>query len=163
MTSWFGPVVLVTAVAMALGASSAAVARPALVVRPLVEKKVSQLPAGPLFWRIETFATKAEAERAARALSLVAEAAGKVWLFTLGPAGGAPSPGGAKVGEVGPLMPVVAPQYLLRINEAAGPPREPHAGAQSSGVRGVLRAHRRAAHPHPARRAPRRGGPGGGP
>lgn len=119
---WCAPGALVTVVVMALGISSAAVGQPALVVRPLAEKKVSQLPAGPLFWRIETFATKAEAERAASALSLVADSAGKVWLFTLGPAGRAPSPGGTQVGEVGPLMPVVAPQYLLRINQATGPP-----------------------------------------
>ncbi len=119
---WRGPGALVTVVVMALGIWSVAVGQPALVVRPLAEKKVSQLPAGPLFWRIETFGTKAEAERAASALGLVAESAGKVWLLTLGPAGGAPSPGGTKVGEVGPLMPVVAPQYLLRINQATGPP-----------------------------------------
>lgn len=119
---WRGPGALVTVVVMVLGISSVAVGQPALVVRPLAEKKVGQLPAGPLFWRIETFATKAEAERAASALGLVAESAGKVWLLTLGPAGGAPSPGGTKVGEVGPLMPVVAPQYLLRINQATGPP-----------------------------------------
>lgn len=119
---WRGPGALVTVVVMALGISSVAVGQPALVVRPLAERKVSQLPAGPLFWRIETFGTKAEAERAASALGLVAESAGKVWLLTLGPAGGAPSPGGTKVGEVGPLMPVVATQYLLRINQATGPP-----------------------------------------
>jgi hypothetical protein len=119
---WRRPGALVTVVVMALGISSVAVGQSALVVRPLAERKVSQLPAGPLFWRIETFGTKAEAERAASALGLVAESAGKVWLLTLGPAGGAPSPGGTKVGEVGPLMPVAATQYLLRINEATGPP-----------------------------------------
>jgi hypothetical protein len=52
---------------------------------------------------------------------LVAESAGKVWLFTLGPAGGS-STGGTKVAEVGPIPKVVAAQYLLRINEASGPP-----------------------------------------
>ena len=53
--------------------------------------------------------------------TFVAEAAGKVWLFTLGPAGGAPS-GGTRVAEVGPIPEVTAPEYLLRINEASGPP-----------------------------------------
>jgi quercetin dioxygenase-like cupin family protein len=46
---------------------------------------------------------------------------GKVWLFTLGPAG-ASSPGGTRVAELGPIPPVAAPQYLLRVNEASGPP-----------------------------------------
>ena len=93
-----------------------------LTVTKLAEKKVAQLPAGPLFWRLETFATKTAAERAAGAFSLVAESGGKAWLFTLGPAGEASSPGGTKVAEVGPLRPVVAPEYVLRINEASGPP-----------------------------------------
>jgi hypothetical protein len=34
--------------------------------------------------------------------SLTAEVAGKVWLFTLGPQGGA-TPGGTKVAEIGPV------------------------------------------------------------
>lgn len=108
--------------AWSLASSPGAVGQPALAITALAEKKVAQLPAGPLFWRIETFATRAEAERAAGAFSLVAESAGKAWLFTLGSAGAASSPGGARVAEVGPLPPVVAPHYLLRINQASGPP-----------------------------------------
>jgi hypothetical protein len=96
-------------------------AQQALVLKALAEKKVAELPAGPLYWRIENFAARADAEAAAITSSLVAEAAGKVWLFTLGPPGGA-SPGGTKVTELGPIPRVVAPLYLLRINEASGPP-----------------------------------------
>ena len=92
-----------------------------LVVKPLAEKKVSELPAGPLFWRIENFTALAQAQAAAGPWGLVAESAGKVWLFTLGPAGGS-SAGGTNVAEVGPIPRIVAPQYLLRINEASGPP-----------------------------------------
>ena len=92
-----------------------------LVIKPLAEKKVAELPAGPLFWRVDSFATLAQAQAAAGPMGLVAESGGKVWLFTLGPAGGS-SAGGAKILEVGPITPVTAPQYLLRINEASGPP-----------------------------------------
>ena len=53
-------------------------------------------------------------------MGLAVESAGRAWLFTLGPAGGS-SAGGTKVAEVGPLPPVVAPEYLLRINEPSGP------------------------------------------
>jgi hypothetical protein len=119
---WHGSVASLLLVAGVLGLSSAAAGQPALVVKPLAEKKVAELPKGPLFWRIETFPTKAEAERAASALSLVAESAGKVWLFTLGSAGGAASAGGTRVAEVGPVKPVAASQYLLRINQATGAP-----------------------------------------
>jgi hypothetical protein len=92
-----------------------------LVIKPLAEKKVAELPAGPLSWRIENFDALSQAQAAAGPWSLVAESAGKVWLFTLGPAGGS-SPGGTKVTEVGPIPRVVAPQLLLRINEASGAP-----------------------------------------
>ena len=100
---------------------SAAIAQQPLVIKPLAEKKLAELPAGPLFWRIESFPTLAQAQAIAGTWSLVAESAGKVWLFTLGPAGGS-STGGTKVADFGPIPRVVAPQYLLRINEATGPP-----------------------------------------
>ena len=93
----------------------------ALVIKPLAERRVPELPAGDLFWRIETVATRAQADALAGPASLVAEAAGKTWLFTLGAAGGA-SPGATKVAEVGPIPRVQASQYLLRINDASGPP-----------------------------------------
>lgn len=100
---------------------SAAAAQQALVIKPLAELKVSSLPPGPLFWRIENFATLVEAQAVAPPTGLAFEYGGKVWLFKLGPAGGS-SLGGTKVAEVGPISPIVATQYVLRINEASGPP-----------------------------------------
>ncbi|MCR0985086.1 cupin domain-containing protein [Roseomonas populi] len=94
---------------------------PALVIRPLAEKRLTELPSGPLFWRIETFPSLGEARAAEGPTALVVEAAGRVWLFTLGPAG-VVSEGGGKLAEVGPIPLVEAPQYLLRINQASGPP-----------------------------------------
>ena len=92
-----------------------------LSVNPVVEKKLKELPAGPLFWRIETIATLADAQAAAGPTALAAEISGKVWLFTLGPQGGA-TPGASKIAEIGPIPPMQAPEYLLRINHASGPP-----------------------------------------
>ena len=107
---------------LTLGAPASTVAaEQRLVIKSLAEKKVAELPAGTLFWRIENFPTQAQAQAAAGTWSLVAESAGKVWLFTLGPAGGA-SAGGTRVAEVGPIPRIAAPEYLLRINEASGPP-----------------------------------------
>jgi hypothetical protein len=100
---------------------SLAVAQPALVIQPLAEKKVAALPAGDLFWRIENFPALEQAKAAASEWALATESAGKIWLFSLGPAGGA-SPGAVKVAEVGPIARVAAPEYLLRINQASGPP-----------------------------------------
>jgi quercetin dioxygenase-like cupin family protein len=104
------------------------------VVKPVAEKKVKQLPAGPLYWRVENFPTLAQAQAAIGpdrwnpntvnydvATSLAAEVAGKVWLLTLGPKGGS-TPGGTKVAEIGPVPSITAPEYLLRINYGSGPP-----------------------------------------
>jgi hypothetical protein len=62
----------------------------------VAEKKISQLPPAPLFWRVDTFPTLAMAKAAASSTALAAEVAGKAWLFTLGAAGGSSS-GGSKV------------------------------------------------------------------
>jgi hypothetical protein len=72
-------------------------------------------------WRIETFPTRNDSQAAATATSLAAEVSGKAWLFTLGLKGGA-TPGGRKVAEIGPVPAIAAPEYLLRINHASGPP-----------------------------------------
>jgi hypothetical protein len=98
-----------------------ATAQQALVIKPLTERKVPELPAGELFWRIEHLSSIEQAGEVAGPFSLAAESAGKAWLFTLGPAGGS-SPGATKVAEVGPIHRVTAQQYLLRINEASGAP-----------------------------------------
>ena len=98
-----------------------AVAQQTLVIKPLAERKVSELPSGELIWRIENFDSLAEASAAAGPWSLAAESAGKAWLFTLGSSGNS-SPKSAKVAEVGPISRIKATQYLLRINDASGPP-----------------------------------------
>jgi hypothetical protein len=51
-----------------------------------------------------------------------ARVADKAWLFTLGPQGAA-TLGGTKVAEIGPVPPISAPEYLLRVNYGSGPPR----------------------------------------
>ena len=77
------------------------------VVTQVAQKKLSGLPPGELYWRVENFPTLDLAQKAASTSpnSLAAEVSGKVWLFTLGPKGGM-TPGGTKVAEVGPV-PVV--------------------------------------------------------
>jgi hypothetical protein len=104
------------------------------VVKPIAEMKVKGLPKGPLYWRVENFPTLDQANTAASKYtwnpdtvsyegwpSLTAEVAGKAWLFTLGPQGAA-TPGGTKVAEIGPVPPITAPEYLLRVNFGSGPP-----------------------------------------
>jgi hypothetical protein len=116
----FTVIVAALSVAVSLFCMSASANEPLLITK-LADRTVAELPAGLLFWRLENFPTAASAQAAAGPWSLVAETAGKVWLFTLGPAGGATA-GGTKVVELGPIPRVAAKQYLLRINEAKGAP-----------------------------------------
>lgn len=92
-----------------------------LSLKSLAQARVDHLPPGELWWRIEQFDSVAGARSAAGPWTLVAEADGKVWSFTLGPAGGR-SPAARPVAEVGPIPRVEASHYLLRINDASGPP-----------------------------------------
>lgn len=96
-------------------------AEPKWDFRIIAEKKLEELPAGPLYWRIENFPTPAEAQAVASPSSLAAEMSGKVWLFTLG-AKGAASRGGTGIAEIGPVPPIAAPEYQLRILQIGGPP-----------------------------------------
>ena len=71
------------------------------IVKPVAEMKVKQLPKGELFWRVESFRRWMRRRPLHHRIagipdtvsydglpSLAAEAAGKAWLFTLGPKGG---------------------------------------------------------------------------
>lgn len=118
------------------------------VIKPLAQKKLTRLPAGPLYWRVETFPTLTGAKAAVgpdgwnpaavryeTTTSLIAEIAGKVWVVTLGPRG-ASTPGGTKVAEIGPLPSITASEYLLRLNYGSGPARSKtpvhsHPGSES--------------------------------
>lgn len=110
----------VIGVALALGLMLPAAAQK-FEIKPVAEKKVKQLPSGILYWRLENLPTLAQAEAAAGPTSLAAEVAGRVWLFTLGEKGGA-TRGGTKVAEIGPVPPISATEYLLRVNRAGGSP-----------------------------------------
>lgn len=104
-------------------------------IKPVAQKKLKELPPGPLFWRVENYPDLAQAQAAAGATSLAVDVHGKTWLFTLG-AKGASTPGGSKVIEVGPVPQLTAPEYLLRINYTGGPagvktPVHTHPGSEA--------------------------------
>ena len=100
--------------------SSQAQAQQKLAIKNVAEKKLKQLPAGPLFWRLENFPTLAQAQAAAGQTSLAAEVSGKVWLFTLGPKGGATP--GAKQGRRDRAGPS---DHRARVSPAHQPCRRP--------------------------------------
>ena len=100
---------------------SKSMAQAQFTIKTVADKELKELPSGPLYWRVENFPALALAQAAEGQTSLAAEVAGKAWLFTLGPLGGA-TPGGTKVAEVGPIPSITAPEYLLRITHSGGPP-----------------------------------------
>ena len=116
----FAMVLSLCLMAVVTGPSTAA-SQQKLEIKNVAEKKLKQLPAGPLYWRIENFPTLSQAQAVAGETALAAEISGKVWLFTLAAKDGA-TPGATKVVEVGPVPPIAAPEYLLRINHASGEP-----------------------------------------
>lgn len=88
--------------------------QPALSSRVLAEKRVDELPAGPLFWRLERATTLSEAHEAAGPHTLTgADSAGGAWTATL--------QASAAFTDPGPLPRVVASDYLLRMTEVTGP------------------------------------------
>ena len=119
---------------VSLPATSVAAEEQTYVVKPVAQKNVARLPAGALYWRVETFPSLAEAKAAVgpdgwdpaavryqTTTALIAEVDGKVYVATLGSKGDV-TPGGTKLAEVGPLPPLSASEYLLRLNYGSGPP-----------------------------------------
>ena len=91
------------------------------VSRALGEKTVQQLPAGPLAWRLESFATQAAAEAAAGPLGIPFEARSAFWLATVGSGGGA-SAGGTPVAQIGPVAAPTAASYKVRVQQRVSQP-----------------------------------------
>lgn len=108
-------------------------------VDSVAERSVAQLPAGPLYWRVETASTPFVIPSAGQDLSLAAEADDRAWLFTLGPSG-ARTPGMQLEAEIGPVPIPESSAYALRLNRAEASPgaRTPvhaHAGSEAFFVR----------------------------
>lgn len=107
-------------VALALPTALGAQSLGEFAVTKMAEKAVTELPAGELYWHVETFGSLDQARSAENSHSLSAEFDGKYWLFTLADRkmGGN---GGTKVASIGPIARVDATEFLLRINSATAP------------------------------------------
>ena len=77
-------------------------------------QELGPLPSKPaLYWHLQRYATRAAAERARGRRSTVVESLGRIWLFTIAPAGWRPR-GGQNVARIGPL-PLVAADSLAAV------------------------------------------------
>ena len=92
-------------------------------------------PTSPLFWHIDAYPTRAAAESARGQRGTVAEAHGRVWLFTIAEADWRPAQG-ERVARVGPLPLTPGRTYAVHYIEGVVPPqaRTPihrHAGPEA--------------------------------
>lgn len=122
------PWVVVTAAA--LGAHAVAQAQ---ICRPISQRTaelgcwitantpLARLPREPVYWHLDTFATRAEAEVNRSERGTVVEAFGKIWLLTLEVAAWR-APGGARVAAIGPLPVKAETRYAAQYMEAVFAP-----------------------------------------
>jgi len=82
---------------------------------------LDQLPQPPIFWHLDTYPTRAEAEAARGPRGTVVESLGEVWLLTIDVAGWRPS-GGTRVAEIGPLPVSPDAKYSAQYMEAVFTP-----------------------------------------
>jgi quercetin dioxygenase-like cupin family protein len=68
----------------------------------IVDDAMGQLPRAPLFWHLDAYPTRADAEAIKGPRGTVVESLGKAWLFTIDVAGWRPAKG-ERVAEIGPL------------------------------------------------------------
>lgn len=64
--------------------------------------ELGSLPEGPMYWHLDSYLTRAEADAAKGPRGTVLTSFGKVWLMTIDVAGWRPD-GGTRVAEIGPL------------------------------------------------------------
>ena len=98
-------------------------------------RHIGVVSATPLYWHLDRYPTRAAAESARGERGAVAEAHGRVWLFTIAEADWRPA-GGERVARVGPLPLVAGRDYTAYWIEGVVPPgaRTPahmHAGPEA--------------------------------
>lgn len=82
---------------------------------------LGKLPRAPIFWHLDTYPTRGEADAARGPRGAVVESLGKVWLLTIDVAGWRPA-GGARVAEIGPLPVAAEASYAAQYMEATFTP-----------------------------------------
>jgi hypothetical protein len=102
-----------TLVAPAWGQATTRTCGPEETVGPaclLSRQELPSLPAAPVYWHLDQFASTDAAQKAAGSSSTVVEAFGSIWLFTIESESWR-APGGKHVAAVGPLPVQPAPAY----------------------------------------------------
>ena len=83
----------------------------------MIDDKLGRLPRAPIFWHLDSYPTRAQAEAAKGQRGTVVESLGRVWLFTIDVAGWRPT-SGQRVAEIGPLPVRTDQDYSAQYMEA---------------------------------------------
>jgi quercetin dioxygenase-like cupin family protein len=83
----------------------------------IAHQPLGELPPSPIFWYLDTYPTRVEAEGAKGPRGTVVESLGKVWLLTVEKAGWQPAKG-VRVAEIGPLPVTAGEPYSAQYMEA---------------------------------------------
>lgn len=87
----------------------------------IVSEPLGRLSQSAVFWHLDRYPNRVEAESAKGPRSTVVEALGQVWLFTIGEAGWRPR-GGVRVAEIGPIMVKAGEEYTAQYAEGISNP-----------------------------------------
>ena len=87
----------------------------------MASEALGRLEQMPIYWHIDTYANRADAEAAKGPRGTVVQSLGKVWLFTISEAGWRPL-GGERVAEIGPLPISADASYTAEYMEAVFQP-----------------------------------------
>jgi len=84
----------------------------------LVDQPVGRIDQAQVFWHLDVYPTRPEAEKARGPRGIVVESLGKVWLLTIEKAGWRPALKGERIAEIGPLPVTAGEQYSAVFMEA---------------------------------------------
>jgi quercetin dioxygenase-like cupin family protein len=87
----------------------------------IARQVITELPRGPLFWYLDTYPDLKAAQAAKGPNGTVAEAYGKIWVFTIAARGTRPATA-ARVAEIGPLPTVSAREHAAVYTEGTYKP-----------------------------------------
>ena len=94
--------------------------------------QLGELSTERVFWHLDSYSNRAEADSAKTSRGTVVESLGKVWLFTIAAAGWRPS-AGIRVAEIGPLIVSSQTEYAAQYMEAIFTPGMTAAAHRHSG------------------------------
>lgn len=87
----------------------------------LLSRQIGKLPPVPVYWSLDLYPDRMQADSHKGVHGIVTEALGKVWVFTVGEKLELPA-AGIRMGEIGPIPVKSGQEYSVQIMEAVLPP-----------------------------------------